>query len=185
MLGGVKASTPAARSLLDPTCAPGAQPRRAAPRNGPSVSPRNDPKEGPRATAKIPEGHDPPTLKFRDQKTPITHPFPCSGSFARRCGYARIVSLPTLRQLPAHRAMACFAQHATSKPWSISLPESSISGCQHEIVSTHSKQRGTRIPDYRVSTVYRHFRSRCILQVRGFLPRFPGVNCRLRPHHTR
>ena len=41
VLGGVKASTPAARSLLDPACAPGGHVRRSAPRNGPSVSPRN------------------------------------------------------------------------------------------------------------------------------------------------
>jgi hypothetical protein len=47
VLGGVKASTPAARSLLDPACAPGGPKRRSAPRNGPSVSPRNDPKKGP------------------------------------------------------------------------------------------------------------------------------------------
>ena len=58
VLGGVKASTPAARSLLDPACAPGGQERRSAPRNGPSVSPRNDPKEGPHGPAKIREGHD-------------------------------------------------------------------------------------------------------------------------------
>src|SRR6202044_3912788 len=82
VLDGVKASTPAARSLLDPACAPGGQERRSAPRNGPSVSPRNDPKEGPRAPAKIREGHEPPPVKFRDQKAPITHPFPCSGSLA-------------------------------------------------------------------------------------------------------
>ena len=80
MLGGVKASTPAARSLLDPACAPGGQERRSAPRNGPSVSPRNDPKEASHVPAKIHEGHDTPPLKFRDQKTPITHLFPCSGS---------------------------------------------------------------------------------------------------------
>ena len=80
VLDGVKASTPAARSLLDPACAPGSQERRSAPRNGPSVPPRNDPEEGPRAPAKIREGHDPPPVKFRDQKAPITHPFPCSGS---------------------------------------------------------------------------------------------------------
>jgi hypothetical protein len=80
VLDGVKASTPAAGSLLDPACAPGGQERRSAPRNGPSVSPRNDPKEGPRAHAKIREGHEPPPVKFRDQKAPITHPFPCSGS---------------------------------------------------------------------------------------------------------
>jgi len=41
MLDGVKASTPLARSLLDPACAPGGHERRSAPRNGPSVSPRN------------------------------------------------------------------------------------------------------------------------------------------------
>ena len=41
VLSGVKASTPAARSLLDPACAPGGHVRRSAPRNGPSVSPRN------------------------------------------------------------------------------------------------------------------------------------------------
>ena len=41
VLGGVKASTPTARSLLDPACAPGGHVRRSAPRNGPSVSPRN------------------------------------------------------------------------------------------------------------------------------------------------
>jgi len=58
------------------------QPRGSAPRNGPSVSPRNDPKEGPHGPAKIREGHEPPPLKFRDQKTPKTHPFPCSGSHA-------------------------------------------------------------------------------------------------------
>src|SRR5208283_2251340 len=80
VLGGVKASTHEARTLLDPTCAPGAQPRRSAPRNGPSVSPRNDSKEGPHGPAKIREGHEPPYLKFRDQETPITRPFPRSGS---------------------------------------------------------------------------------------------------------
>ena len=35
MLAGVKASTPAARSLLDPACAPSGHLRRSAPRNGP------------------------------------------------------------------------------------------------------------------------------------------------------
>jgi hypothetical protein len=36
--------------------------------------------DGPLAPAKISEEHDPPPLKFHDQKTPITHTFPCSGS---------------------------------------------------------------------------------------------------------
>jgi hypothetical protein len=61
----------------------GAQPRTSAPRNGPSVSPGNDPKEPPHGSAKICEGHEPPYVKFRDQKTPITHPFQCSGSSSR------------------------------------------------------------------------------------------------------
>ena len=95
VLGGVKASTPAARSLLDPACAPGGQKRRSAPRNGPSVSPRNDPKERPHGPAKIREGHDPQTLKFRDQKTPITHPLPCSGS-AWRGGRGKESSSPAI-----------------------------------------------------------------------------------------
>src|SRR5271166_2109057 len=45
VLGGVKASTPAARNLLDPACAPGSSECRSAPRNGPSVSPRNAPEK--------------------------------------------------------------------------------------------------------------------------------------------
>src|SRR5215472_8950303 len=36
VLGSVKASTPAARSLLDPACAPSGPDLRSAPRNGPS-----------------------------------------------------------------------------------------------------------------------------------------------------
>jgi hypothetical protein len=61
---------------IDPACAPGALPRRSTPRNGPSVSPRKDPMDPPRYardTNRRP-------LKFRDQKTPITHPCPCAGS---------------------------------------------------------------------------------------------------------
>ena len=80
MLAGVKASTPAARSLLDTGCAPGGQERRSAPRNSPTVSPRNDPNQQHPGPAKIREGQDTPTLKFRDQKTPIQRPFARSGS---------------------------------------------------------------------------------------------------------
>ena len=37
-------------------------------------------RKAPSGPAEIREGHEPPPLKFRDQKTPITHPFPRSGS---------------------------------------------------------------------------------------------------------
>jgi hypothetical protein len=105
VLSGIKASTPAARSLLDPASAPGSQTRRSAPRNGPSVSPRNDPNDGPHEPAEIRDGQDPPPLKFRDQKTPITHPFPCScSSEADRSGTGGISgsssSGPSFRTLP-------------------------------------------------------------------------------------
>src|SRR5215472_4026289 len=45
LLGSVKASTPVARSLLDPACAPSGPDVRSAPGNGPPVSPRNASKE--------------------------------------------------------------------------------------------------------------------------------------------
>ena len=78
MLGGVKASTPAARSLLDPACAPGGHVRRSAPRNGPSVSPRNTFEKD--ALSTFGEGPARRHLKFRDQKPPKTRRFACSGS---------------------------------------------------------------------------------------------------------
>ncbi len=68
MLGGVKASTPAARSLLDPACAPGGPGRRSAPRNGPSVSPRNTPEKNPLST--FGEGAARGPIELRDQKPP-------------------------------------------------------------------------------------------------------------------
>src|SRR5271166_3308817 len=79
VLGGVKASTPAARSLLDPACAPGGHVCRSAPRNGPSVSPRNTSEKAPLGAFGEGAAHGP--IKFRDQKPPKTRRFARSGSF--------------------------------------------------------------------------------------------------------
>ena len=43
---------------------------------------------------------------------------------------------------PRKRRRAGTDQPETSRPWSISSPESPTSGCQREFITTHSKQRG-------------------------------------------
>ena len=114
---------PCQAHLLDPACAPSGQQRRSAPRNGPSVSPRNDPKEGPHGPARIREGHEPPPLKFRDQKTPKTHPVPCSGSrawieaLARRQGCRRATAgiWPSRRWPGSETVSDLAARHGVSR----------------------------------------------------------------------
>jgi hypothetical protein len=70
VLADVKASTPAARSLLDPACAlPAVLSAGSAPRNGPSVSPRNALKEKredqPRSARDLPQRHSNSVIRKR------------------------------------------------------------------------------------------------------------------------
>ena len=104
MLDGVKASTPAARSLLDPACAPGGLERRSAPRNGLSVSPRNG-QQGPRAQPRSVRGRlgRPSKSVIRKRGKPVTllvqaH-VPCPACCTR--GHARDLSgFLALRPIP-------------------------------------------------------------------------------------
>ena len=92
----------------------------------------------------------------------------CVGSIARSPTVGSKASTASFR--PPRQRRAAIAQPGTSSPWSIHSPESLISGCQSELVATHTNQRRT---EKGVDIGFRR-RDACVYRRRSII-RAPGI----------